>query len=301
MLESSTWISYAVAAVTSVQSKVTGCTGVASLAGDSSVGAASPGGLTVSVAVCVVPPLEPEMLTDVAVVTELVVTVKVALVAPAATVTLAGTVAAAVLLLESDTAAPPLGAAALRVTVPVEEVPPTTLVGLTVTEDNVGDAGGGFTLSAANRVVLPRLAESWTVVPALGNVVIVKLALVAPAATVTLAGTVAAPGRLLVRATAVPPVGAVLDSVTVPVEGLPPVTLVGLTLKAESVAGGGAVASGVTVKVADLVTPPPDTEIVTRVCVVTWVVKTLKPPAVTPAGTMTLPGTWAIVGWLLVS
>jgi hypothetical protein len=71
------------------------------------------------------------------VVTELVVTVKVALLAPAAMFTLAGTVAAAVLLLESVTIAPDDGAAALRVTVPWDVLPPTTLVGFSVNEDNV--------------------------------------------------------------------------------------------------------------------------------------------------------------------
>ena len=233
--------------------------------------------------------------------TALVATVNVALVVPAATVTLAGTVAAAVLLLESDTTTPPLGAAALNVAAPVEELPPTTLVGLTVTAESVGDGGGGFTPSAANSVVLPRVAESWTVVVLDGNVVMVKLALVAPAATVTLGGTVAALGRLLVNVTTLPPAGAGLGSVTVPVEGLPPVTLVGLTVNEERLADGGGVPSGFTVKVADLVTPPPETEIMTRVCVVTRVVKMLKPPRVTPDGTITLLGTWAIAGWLLVT
>jgi hypothetical protein len=47
-----------------------------------------------------------------------VFTVKLALVAPAGTVTLDGTVAAPVLLLERDTTAPPLGAGPLIVTVP---------------------------------------------------------------------------------------------------------------------------------------------------------------------------------------
>ena len=49
-IESSTWISYDVAAVTSLQSNVTGCAGVASFAGDTSVGAdgvaGGAGGLT---------------------------------------------------------------------------------------------------------------------------------------------------------------------------------------------------------------------------------------------------------------
>jgi hypothetical protein len=68
-----------------------------------------------------------------------VVIVNVALVALAATITLAGTCAAAVLLLVSVTDAPPLGAGPLNVTVPCELVPPTTLVGFSVSEITVGD------------------------------------------------------------------------------------------------------------------------------------------------------------------
>ena len=63
-----------------------------------------------------------------------VVIVNVALVAPAATVTLAGTWAAVVLLLVRVTTAPPDGAGPVKVTVPVDEVPPITELGLRLTE-----------------------------------------------------------------------------------------------------------------------------------------------------------------------
>jgi hypothetical protein len=79
-----------------------------------------------------------------------VVTVNVRLVVPAATVTLAGTVAAAVLLLESATTLPPDGAAADSVTVPVDDVPPVTLVGLSDNDDSVGPALPGVTVRPAD-------------------------------------------------------------------------------------------------------------------------------------------------------
>jgi hypothetical protein len=68
--------------------------------------------------------------------TGLVEIANVAVVAPASTLTLAGTCAAA-LLLESVTTAPPEGAAPLSVTVPVEPVPPITLAGFTDTDESV--------------------------------------------------------------------------------------------------------------------------------------------------------------------
>jgi len=97
------------------------------------------------------------MLTVVDAATALVPTVNVALVAPAATATLDGTLAAAVLLLDSATTVPPDGAAPLSVTVPVEDcTPPTTLVGFTESEESVGAGGGaGVTVSGADLVAPP--------------------------------------------------------------------------------------------------------------------------------------------------
>ena len=89
-------------------------------------------------------------MTEVGVATALVPTLKLALVAPAATVTLAGTEAAA-LLSESVTCAPPAGAGPFRVTVPVAELPPVTLAGLTFSAETLG----GSTLSEAVWVAPP--------------------------------------------------------------------------------------------------------------------------------------------------
>jgi hypothetical protein len=83
--------------------------------------------------------------------TRLVFTVKVALVAPAGTVTLEGTEAAP-LLLESATCAPPAGAGPFKVTVPVEVSRlPTTLVGFKVSDVRTA----GSTVSVAVRVAPP--------------------------------------------------------------------------------------------------------------------------------------------------
>jgi len=68
----------------------------------------------------------------------MVLTVKVAVVAFAATVTLAATVATAVLPLLSVTTAPPAGAGPLKVTVPVDGLPPVTDVGFRLTPLGTG-------------------------------------------------------------------------------------------------------------------------------------------------------------------
>jgi hypothetical protein len=91
------------------------------------------GGLMVRVAVCVTAPAVAVIVAVVAVPTAMVDTVNVAVVAPWATVTLAGTLAA-VLSDERVTVNPPASAGALNVTVPVALVPPRTEVGLTLTD-----------------------------------------------------------------------------------------------------------------------------------------------------------------------
>jgi len=204
----------------------------------------------VSSADLVTPSKVAEIVAVVEAVTRVVETVKVALVAPAATVTLAGTVVTAVLLLAKATTAPPACAAALRVTVPVEGFPPPTLVGFRLKEERV--AGGGDTVSTADFVTPPNTAEIVTAVEAVTELVnTVKFSVVAPAATVTLAGTVAIAVLLLASATTTPPAGATALTVNVPVEGVPPITLVGLRLTEERV-----VVAWITVSTAELATPP---------------------------------------------
>src|SRR5439155_25520716 len=145
--------------------------------------------------------------------------------APAGTVTVGGTVATAVLLLESVTAAPPIGAPALRVTAPVEAAPLLTLAGLTLTADSVV---AGVTVSAADVVTPPYVAEMVSDVAAGTELVdTAKTAVEVPAGTITAAGTVAIRGLLLESAIAAPPAGAAMLRVTVPVEGLRSGTLVG--------------------------------------------------------------------------
>ncbi len=191
------------------------------------------------------------MVTEVGVLTVLAVTVNVAEVAPAATVTLVGTVAAVALELDSDMLAPPLGAAAVRVTVPVPVAPLASELGLT---DTVLSAAGGGVMVKLDEVTLAPEKVAVTVaevevvtVPA----VIVNTAEVAPAATVTLIGTVAADVFELESETVTPPAPAASVNVTVPVPVVPLAIVLGLTDTPLRAPGGG-----VTVKLDEVLLAP---------------------------------------------
>ena len=158
--------------------------------------------------------------------TATVVTVKVPVVAPAATDAVAGTVAAALVELR-EIEEPPVGAGPLIVTVPAELVPPTTEVGFRVTDVSV--AGETVRVAVAFAVGIAAVAPVivTVVLVATGIVVAVNVAVFVPAATVTVAGTVV-DGSLDVRFTEEPPVGVLPANVIVPVEETPPATEVGL-------------------------------------------------------------------------
>ena len=119
-----------------------------------------------------------------------VFTVNVARVAPAGMVTLEGTLAAA-LLLDSVIRAPPTGAGPLSVTVPEEDCKaPRMIEGFSESEARVGGGAAGVMVSDAVFVTPLCEAEMLAVVETETALVpTVNVALVAPAAIVTLADT----------------------------------------------------------------------------------------------------------------
>lgn len=208
-----------------------------------------------------------------------------ALVAPGETVTVLG-VWATGSLENRATTAPPGPAGAFSVTVPVEDVPPTTDVGANV---RLVKTGGGVIVSVAANDVVPSLA----VIVALVNVMTVDVATVnvddvAPANTVTLAGTTSLE-LFDVNVTTEPPVGAGASSVTVPIDVPPPRTLVGSNVTLASADDGVMVSTVVTVAV------PSFAVTVAEVAAVTAVVVAVNVANEAPAGTVTLAGTTALV------
>ena len=152
---------------------------------------------------------------------------KVPVVAPAATVTDAGTVSPAVLL-DSETAAPPAGAACDNVTVQLDVALLPKLVGVQTKELTVvGAIRDRVAVLEAPLYVAVTVADWLLVIEA---AVAVNVVLVAPAATVTDAGTLNAP-LLLESATAAPPLGAPCVSETVQVDVPAEFTVVGLQLR----------------------------------------------------------------------
>ena len=155
----------------------------------------------------------------------------IAALAPDGTVTETGTEAVVKLLVRA-TFTPPAGAGTFSVTVPVALDPPTTPDGLTAKLTNAG----GEIARIALKVVDPKLAETVEVVVDVTVwVTTAKVAVVAPAATVTLVGTEAIVGFVHASATVVPPTGAGMLMVTVPVEFKPPDRFDGLSVKFVSV------------------------------------------------------------------
>lgn len=155
--------------------------------------------------------------------TAVVVIVKIAAVEPAGTETDAGTMALPLFELRV-TETPPAGAAPLSVTVPAAEAPPVTTIGEVVKLDSEG----GLTVKVDETDALAAVAVMIGIVAdTTGLVVIAKVTVVEPAATVTVDGT-AAEGSELERLTISPPAAAAPAMVTVAVELTPPTTAAGL-------------------------------------------------------------------------
>ena len=233
----------------------------------------------------------PEIVTSVENSTGSVVTVKLAFVAPAGIVMPDGTRAASLLLLESEMTAPPAGAGPFSVTVPVDEFSPITLDGLSV---NDVSAGGSTVSDAVNETPLQAAVMTTVVAVATGLVVTVMLPVVAPAGTVTEAGTPAAAALALDSVTLMPPEGAAPVSVTVPLIEVPPVTL-----DAFSESDASDAAKTVSDAFRDVLLYV--AEIVTVTDVVTGLVVTAKLALVEPPGTVTELGTATADGLLLAN
>jgi hypothetical protein len=138
-----------------------------------------------------------------------------------------------------------------RTTTPWPLDPPGTGESRTRFDRNPCGAPTGVTVSVAVRVVPLYDAVIVTVVFAeTADVLIVNVPVKLNGAAVTVAGTLATAGWLLVNPITAPSWGALVLSTTVPLDWLPPSTVDGLVEKVDKVGGGGA-ASGVKVRTAD--------------------------------------------------
>jgi hypothetical protein len=168
-------------------------------------------------------------------------TVKLTLVCPAGTVTglglgrITGRVQGGNDEREINTSFPPDGAGEAIVTVPVELFPPVTVDGFMLIEVTAMPV---VTVTEPCAVLFPRVAVAVTAVLLRTNklcAVAWKVAVVAPAGTVTLLGTLRTEALSSVSPTTEPPDGAAALKVTVPVDVPPFGMLVGLKVSDETV------------------------------------------------------------------
>jgi len=213
---------------------------------------------------------------------------KVPVALPAGIEILGGTAETLGLLLLRPTTTPAAGAALLRVIVPV--APPSRTISDGVTRRSVSTGGGSTTASGAVRITEPSVAVSVTCPTAFPGTIKATMAL--PAGIVTLAGTGATAGLLLLRLTTIPPAGAIPLRVTVNVDVPPKEIWNWLGVSAVSVGGGGTTVSGAVrlapARVAMMVVCPGALPEMGTVALVL------------PAGIVMFAGTEAIAGLLLV-
>jgi len=239
-------------------------------------------GFTVSDAEAEPPFAVAVMLPAEAVVVVFVVTVKFTVEALAGTVTVAGTVA--LLFAEVKVTVTPTeeGAAGVIVTVPTEEAGPTTDAGFRVKPVTTGAVTIRVAVLETPLRVAVIVGDSFT----FGRKVVdVNVAVVAPAAMVTDAGGVVCELEAE-RLTTMPPVGAALLIVTVPVVLLPPRTVVGFNVKPVST-------GALTAKVAVAVAEPVVAVIVSDLLADTATVVAVNVPVFCPAAIVIDAGTVA--------
>ena len=169
--------------------------------------------MTVRLAIAVALPVVATMAAIWELLTTVVVTENDWVVAPALTVMIEGTGTAAELLIRL-TGNPPAGAFAFNVTVPVDIWPPVTLDGL---KASAATTGGSSVMVAIDCDPLNDAVTVAEICWATAIELMLKLALSAPAATVTVGGT-ATSALLLVSVTGAPPAAAAELSTTVPRE-----------------------------------------------------------------------------------
>jgi hypothetical protein len=178
-----------------------------------------------------------------------------------------------------STTTPPAGAGASKVMVAVDVRPPATDVGDSATDIGAGPRTTSDVVTVTPLFVALSVAVEFAAIAAVDTV---NVADVAPAATVTEVGSVAA-ARFDVRLTTRPPFGAGPVSVTVPVTDAPPKTVVGETEILET-------AGATTVNVTDLLTEPRVAVIATSVSVATADETAFTFTLVAPAGTVACTG-----------